>query len=90
MECIICAFEFDSSVHLQSFGICGHNDICSLCFLRIRSIQRNFTCPSCKQELDKLICSDKQGVSFNDFNIWGDNIGNDFILDQKSQVLSPF
>jgi len=89
MDCIICAYTFDGHERLPSLVECGHNNICSLCFLRIRALQRNFHCPSCKKELDNVICTDKPDAKFEDFQVWGDSIGPEFVLDAKSQMFFP-
>ena len=86
LTCFLCAFPFEANQRVRCVGVCGHNNVCSICFLRLRSIQRNFSCASCKQQLDHVICSDKVGAQFSDFTIWGDNIGPDYIYDEKSQM----
>jgi hypothetical protein len=56
----------------------------------MRSIQRNFECPTCKRTLDRIIVlKEKENKNFEDFEIWGDSLGPDYIYDQKSQMLFP-
>jgi hypothetical protein len=88
-DCLICAFPFDDTERLPCFGVCGHKDVCSICFLRLRSLQRTFTCPVCVQGLENVICTSKPDAQYSDFTVWGDNIGPDFSWDQKSQMFFP-
>ena len=55
----------------------------------MRSLQRNFQCPSCKAQLDKVICSKSKDCDFNDFTLWGDSIGPDFTYDERGQMFFP-
>jgi hypothetical protein len=76
-ECLICAHSFDSTQRLPSLIKCAHsNTICSICFLRIRSLQRNLQCPTCKADLEYIICVRNEGANFSDFPIWGASIGH--------------
>jgi len=89
MECIVCAYEIDCSERFPALSACGHNDLCSLCSLKIRALQRNMCCVTCKRELEHVICSEKKDARFEDFPMWGDSIGPEFVLDQKSQMFFP-
>lgn len=64
-------------------------DVCSICFLRMRAIQRNFNCPSCKSNLENLVCSSSPDLDFGDFQIWGESAGPDLVLDHKSRMFFP-
>jgi hypothetical protein len=86
--CLICAEEFDRD-HLRCVVSCGHDEVCGICFLRLRALQRNFSCPSCKAALEAVICVDKDDAKFSDFTIWGDSIGPDHMYDERSQVYFP-
>ena len=88
-ECLICAFQIDGKQRLFGYGICGHKGICSICFLRIRSLQRSFSCPSCKTNLDKIICSENPSLEYSEFSLWGDSIGPDFTYDERGQMIFP-
>lgn len=55
----------------------------------MRAIQRNNACPTCKTQLDQLICVPDSNSSFSAFTIWGDSCGPNFQLDQKSQMFFP-
>ena len=83
---------------LRCYGACVHcNDICSICFLRIRSLQRNFNCPVCKAALPQVLshssvgdlASAKQLQFLSDFEIWGDNAGPEYTFEEKSQIFFP-
>ena len=88
-DCLVCAFPFDSSTRLHTYGVCGHLGVCSICYLRMRAIQRQFTCPTCKTELERVICTKEDHVNFTDFNIWGDSIGPDFTYVSQTSSLMP-
>ena len=104
-ECMICAYPFqsvqvrtaptsaggivDTEVvpRLRCGGICSHcNHLCSICLLRVRALQRIFTCPVCKGDLPQVICGHDNTTSIN---IWGDNAGPDYIMDQRSNIFFP-
>jgi hypothetical protein len=57
--------------------------------MKIRALQRNLCCITCKRELEHVICSDKANAKYEDFPMWGDSIGPEFVLDQKSQMFFP-
>lgn len=87
LECIICAEKIDGVARLRSLNMCSHSEpICSLCFLRIRALQRNYDCPSCKTRLEHIICTSDPAATFQSFMIWGESIGENYIYDSKSQI----
>jgi hypothetical protein len=89
-DCIICAHCIDGVERISALTVCAHSEpICSVCFLRIRSLQRKFHCPTCKRELENIICSSEPGRQYNDFTIWGENVGEDYIYEQRSQMFFP-
>jgi len=55
----------------------------------MRSLQQNMTCPQCKSQLDQVICSSSLSSSWDDFTIWGDDIGPQYLYDFKSQIFFP-
>jgi hypothetical protein len=71
MDCIICAYPVDGVERHRCLTECSHQEvICSICFLRIRAIQRNFHCPTCKREIDYVICpQNKDPRKFSDFHV---------------------
>ena len=104
-ECMICAYPFqavqvrtapasaggivDTEVvpRLRCNGSCSHcNHLCSICLLRVRALQRIFTCPVCKGDLPQVICGHDHLTSIN---IWGDNAGPDYTMDQRSNIFFP-
>lgn len=90
VECIICAFPIDCVERIFSLTPCSHNEpICSMCFLKIRALQRSFKCPTCKRELENVICTTEQGKKFEDFQIWGDSIGENYSREPRSQMFFP-
>lgn len=54
--CIVCCESFDETRHLRALVPCRHDTICSICFLRIRSLNKDMSCPTCKAELEHVIC----------------------------------
>jgi len=97
-ECLICTESFLSlelacttkSGRLRSVGACNHcNNICSICMLRIRTLQHSKKCPACTADLPIIICTDRLDASLEDYNIWGDNIGPDFSFDSRSSIFYP-
>lgn len=83
---MICADEYGSRL-LKCTGCCDHI-ACSLCYYRIRLIGKDFHCPICKTNLEHVV-SDNQLRSFNDYNIWGDNIGPGYYYDSRSRMFFP-
>lgn len=55
----------------------------------MRSIQKKYICPTCNQNLDHVICSEFPKESFDFTNIYGDNIGPDYVFDFKSRMFFP-
>lgn len=89
-ECIICAFPIDGEERLTTLTPCSHDEaICSLCFLKIRALQKNTQCPSCKRPLESIICTKEDNKIFEDFQIWGDSINEDYVKEPRSQMFFP-
>lgn len=93
-ECIICTEFVDGNNRLFSLTACGHSEsICSLCFFKIRSLQHNQHCPTCKTFLDNVICATSPDVLYTDFTIWGDTISNAgeerYHFDESSRMYFP-
>lgn len=93
MECIICAYTIDGKERLRTLTTCGHEEpICSICYLRLRSLQRNFHCPTCKRELDNVICAKEDTSKYSDYIIRNritiDNVEN-YFFDPKGQIFFP-
>ena len=87
VECLICANEMDDS-RLPTYGSCNHGGVCSLCYLRMRSLSRDMRCPICKTTLEHVVCTDLPNVTFESFPIWGDKLP-DFDFDAKSSMFFP-
>jgi hypothetical protein len=94
-HCLICTNPFEPNHRLRCIGICDHDDVCSICFLRLRSLQDFYSCPSCKQQLNYVICTDSGTACFQDFIVKGGNSiiallkGPDYVYDQKAQIYFP-
>lgn len=105
MECIICANFIDNEARICSAVVCNHNNICSICYVRIRALQKNYNCVICKRELEFVVCftiDDKKGngdgsvgsntsqLMYSDFEVWDNKlVGHDSILDNNCQMFFP-
>lgn len=88
--CLICASPMDGKNELPTVVPCGHNDVCSICFLRLRFLQQKFECPSCKQDCENVICSISE-KKYEDYQIWGGNriMNEKFYFEPKSRMFFP-
>lgn len=87
-DCLVCANDFDD-LHLHCLSECGHDGVCSLCYLRMRALTRDMRCPICKASLETVICSEQPDASFSSYAQWGNSIGPDFEFDGKSDMFFP-
>lgn len=87
-DCLVCSHTIDYVDRLCTITECGHNDVCSICFLRMRAIKNNNQCSMCKTVLERVICSDIDG-NWSDYDIMNDSIGPGFLLDHKSNMFFP-
>lgn len=60
--CIVCCETFDETRHLRALVACCHDTVCSICFLRIRALNKDMSCPTCKAELEHVICVPTAGM----------------------------
>ena len=88
-DCLICAYPIDYVTRLPAFGVCNHDGVCSICILRMRTLQHNNNCLQCKNSLEHVICAPTRGLKWSDFNVWGESIGPDFMLDYKANMFFP-
>lgn len=99
--CLVCAEDFDN-YRLRCVVPCGHDNTCSICFLRIRALNREKTCPTCKRDLEHVIATSHETGStkspsktagnletWADFEIWGDNCNSNHVLDERSGMFFP-
>ena len=42
----------------HAVGSCGHNDMCMRCALRLRILMKDYRCPICKAELERVLITD--------------------------------
>ena len=97
-SCLICCEDF-STQRPSCVTSCGHDDICGICFLRIRTLSRDRSCPTCKGNLEHVICLEYKGGSktkdtnggsrllkWHDFEVWGDTCGSNHVLDARSGI----
>lgn len=97
-SCIICCEDFNID-RPRCVTPCSHDDICGICFLRIRTLNRDKSCPTCKTGLEHVIClehkgADKNGgsnggsrpLSWHDFEVWGETCGSKHTLDARSGI----
>ena len=86
--CLICAEFLSPTTRIPAITSCDHSGVCSICFLRLRYILRDFTCPQCKQNCEQVICCYDSNSKFNDFEIWGDQAPG-FIYDNSARMFFP-
>ena len=75
---------------MRAVGICDH-EVCSICFLRLRAILRDFSCPVCKQNLEQVVCFDKDDLrhNFSEFQIFGEDAGPSLSYHHLSRMFFP-
>lgn len=73
-HCLVCYGDLT----LRGKTPCQHDEICGLCHLRLRFLHNDKKCPICKQENEFLIVDSDRNKIFEDYPMWGDEIGADF------------
>ena len=78
-HCLVC---YDDLAYATK-APCSHNEICGVCQLRIRFLHHDKKCPICKTENNQVIVdqnkdAESHAKTFEDYPIWGDNLGADF------------
>ena len=58
-HCIICAEAFDNHMHRPGIGPCEHTGICGLCYIRLRRLMGDNSCPMCKTIQDSVFIFDQ-------------------------------
>ena len=86
--CIICAEFFSDTERIPTTIQCGHTGVCSICFLRLRMITRDFNCPQCKQPCENVVCTVATTKKFEDFEAWGEQLPG-FYYDHMSRMFFP-
>jgi hypothetical protein len=64
--CIVCADDIDHRTLFSVLAPCGHNDICSLCALRLRVLHNDKRCPCCNIEADKMIVTSSRKLTWSE------------------------
>jgi E3 ubiquitin-protein ligase ZNF598 len=64
---------------------CHHDEICGTCHLRLRQLHKDLKCPICKAVhehiiVDSTAASSNTNKVFEDYPLWGDDLGGDFVL----------
>ena len=49
--CWVCCDNLD----FYAVGVCGHNDMCLKCACRLRLLNKDFRCPICKTDLQRIL-----------------------------------
>ena len=73
-HCLVCYGDLTS----RGKTPCQHDDICGICHLRLRFLHNDKKCPICKQENERLIVDSDRSKTFQDYPMWGDEIGGNF------------
>ena len=74
-HCLVCY----SDLTVRGKTPCEHDDICGVCHLRLRFLHGDKKCPICKQENKRLIVDSDPTKKFDEYPMWGDEIGADFV-----------
>ena len=88
--CVVCCETFGPR-HLRTVTSCGHDDVCSLCVLKMRSLGKDKACPMCKAANEYVVCisAGTHGARWDQFQEWGDSVGPDHVLDPRSHMHFP-
>lgn len=73
-HCLVCYSDLTS----RGKTPCQHDDICGVCHLRLRFLHEDKKCPICKTENERLIVDSDPVKKFEDYPMWGDEIGADY------------
>ena len=88
LPCFLSYFLPTGKQRLRAVGSCEHGETCSLCFLRLRALQRSFSCPTCKQDLETIVCT-LAVEKFSSFTFFGKTINKPgYSYEEKSQVIT--
>lgn len=74
-HCLVCY----SDLTTRGKTPCGHDDICGVCHLRLRFLHSEKKCPICKTENNHVIVDKDASKPFDEYPMWGDEIGAGFI-----------
>ena len=61
--CWVCCKE----MKYRAVGVCGHNDVCMMCNLRMRLLLNNNKCPLCNMEQDRILITSNPYAKLEDF-----------------------
>ena len=70
-------------------GACNHPGICSICYFRIRCLLQDFECPICKQPQEFVVVSHGPPQKYQQFNIYGNDLGPEYVFDDRSRMFFP-
>ncbi|KAG5184821.1 hypothetical protein JKP88DRAFT_313856 [Tribonema minus] len=88
--CVICCEMFDEEKRLAAVGACNHPGVCSLCYLRLRKLMKEYNCVLCKTPMEQLMICDVDGLQpFSDFAIWGNDAGPNYVWDETARAFLP-
>jgi len=77
-----------SSLPLGTCLPCSHDNICGNCHLRLRYLHKDFKCPQCKVENERVVVGGT-GCVYEDFAVWGDDLGAEFFWHEESRMFWP-
>lgn len=84
-HCLVCYTELSYT----TLTPCDHSGICPVCHLRLRYLHDDKKCPICKSENEKLVVDHPDGKKFEDYPIWGNDLGSDFTYSEKVGMFFP-
>lgn len=86
--CLVCYTPWNSHTP-RTITPCQHNDICSLCHLRLRHLRNDKQCPICKTTHEQLVVDFDSEKSFADYPIWGNELGGNCIYHASVGMFFP-
>lgn len=84
--CLICY----SKSHPLVSTPCNHNEICAICYVRVRSLDESLECPICKTENEQVVVGEERiPLPFEEYHIWGDQLGDNYHYHEGSGMFFP-
>ena len=85
--CLIC---YSKSQPLVSTP-CNHNEICAICYVRLRALDERMECPVCKSVNEQVVVAEGRTppLPFEEYHIWGDQLGENYHYHEGSGMFFP-
>ena len=69
--------------------VCGHDQVCSVCYVRMRTLLRAFTCPMCKTELENVVCPKGKLKSHSSYQVDGSEHLSGYVYNHRARMFFP-